>query len=296
MSTSYSSSGYEYATEGKEPVTRQVFKKWVDTAYIKVYGIKLLAGRNLRPSDTTNEFVINETAVKAFGFKSPEEAIGKFIGQSHEKLPIVGVVKDFHLQDFYNSIDPMAFESEKDNLTNFNIKLESANPSQWQATLKAVEKKWYQFYPPESFSFKFYDQTIEGMYEQEMHLAKLVNLATGIAIFISCLGLFGLAVLTAFQRTKEIGIRKVLGASVSRIVRLLSKEYLILVIVAIVLATPIAWWGMNKWLQDFAYRIELKWWMFVLAGIIGIVIALVTVSFQAIKAAVANPVESLRTE
>jgi ABC-type antimicrobial peptide transport system permease subunit len=297
MSDSYSSSQYEYAQEGKAPVSRQVFKKWVDTAYLNVYGIKLLAGRNIHASDTTNELVINETAVHAFGFKSPQDAVGKFIGPGNEqKFPIVGVVKDFHLQDFYKTIDPMAFESEKDNLSTFNIKLAGHDPAAWQATLKAIEKKWYQFYPPETFSYKFYDETLEGMYEQERHLTKLISLATGIAIFISCLGLFGLAVLTAFQRTKEIGIRKVLGASVSGIVQLLSKEYLRLVIIAIALAIPIAWWAMNKWLQNFAYRIQLQWWMFLLAGLIGIAIAMITVSFQAIKAAVANPVKSLRTE
>lgn len=297
MTNGYSSTQYEYVQEGKEPIQRQVFKKWVDTAYLNVYGIPLLAGRNIRASDTTNEFVINETAVKGFGFKSPQDAIGKYIGQpTQTKFPIVGVVKDFHLQNFYKTIDPMAFESEKDNLTSFNIKLADKDPALWQATLKAIEKKWYQFYPPETFSYKFYDETLEGMYEQERRLSKLISLATGIAIFISCLGLFGLAVLTAFQRTKEIGIRKVLGASVSGIVQLLSKEYLRLVIIAIVFATPIAWWAMNKWLQNFAYRVQLQWWMFLLAGIIGIAIAMITVSSQAIKAAVANPVKSLRTE
>jgi putative ABC transport system permease protein len=297
MTNGYSSTQYEYTQDGKEPVQRQVFKKWVDTAYLQVYGIPLLAGRNIRASDTTDEFVINETAVRAFGFKSPQDAVGKFIGQhTQTKFPIVGVVKDFHMQDFYKTIDPMAFESEKDNLTTFNIKLAGKDPAAWQATIKAIEKKWYQFYPPETFSYKFYDETLEGMYEQERRLSKLISLATGIAIFISCLGLFGLAVLTAYQRTKEIGIRKVLGASVSGIVQLLTREYLRLVIIAIVLATPIAWWAMNKWLQNFAYRIQLQWWMFLLAGLIGIAIAMITVSFQAIKAAVANPVKSLRTE
>ena len=296
MSERYSSSAYEYAQEGKEPISKQVFKKWVDTAYLNLYGMKLLAGRNLRPSDTTNEFVINETAVHALGFASPQDAIGKYIGQKNEKHPVVGVVKDFHLQNFYKTIDPMALQSQKDNLSTYNIKLESKNPSQWQTTLKAIEKKWYQFYPAETFSYKFYDEELENMYVQERHLSKLINLATGITIFISCLGLFGLAVLTAFQRTKEIGIRKVLGASVSSIVQLLSKEYLLLVIIAIALAAPIAWWAMNKWLQDFAYRIPIQWWMFVSAGIIALVIALLTVGFHALKAAMANPVKSLRTE
>ncbi len=295
MSENYSSGQYEYAPQGKEPVQRQVYRKTVDTAYLGLYGMKLLAGRNLRASDTTNEYVINETAVKAFGFASPQEAIGKMIGQDNEKFPIVGVVNDFHTQDFYKAIDPTAFQSEKDNLTTFNIKL-GDDPAQWQPTLKAIEKTWYQFYPPESYSYKFYDEVIAQMYEQEQHLAKLVNLATAISIFISCLGLFGLAVLTAFQRTKEIGIRKVLGASVAGIVQLLSKEYVYLIVIAIVIATPVAWWAMSKWLQNFSYRINIQWWMFALAGFIAILLALFTVSFQAIKAAIANPVKSLRTE
>jgi len=296
MINNYSSGQYEYVQEGKEPIQKQVFRKSVDTAYLHLYDMKLLAGRNIRASDTTNEFVINETAVKAFSFESPQAAIGKLIGRKNQKFPVVGVVKDFHQQDFYKTIDPMAFQSEKDNLTTFSIKLAGKDPSQWQKTLKAVEKEWYQFYPPDTYSYKFYDEVIAKLYEQEQHLARLINLATFISIFISCLGLFGLAVLTALQRTKEIGIRKVLGASVLGIVRLLSKEYVWLVLIAFIIATPVVWWAMNKWLQGFAYRIEIKWWMFLSAGIIAFVLALVTVSFQAVKAALANPVKSLRSE
>lgn len=296
MSTNFSSGEFEYDPEGKPSVSRNVYRKVIDTNYLSFYDLKLLAGRNLHTSDTTNEFIINETAVQSFGFKSPQDAIGKFIGQKPELFPIVGVVNDFHQQDFYKKIDPLAFESEKDDLTSFNIKLATANPDQWQSTLKAIEAKWYQFYPPESFSYKFYDETIEGMYVEERHLAKLVNLATSIAIFISCLGLFGLSVLTAFQRTKEIGIRKVLGASVVSIMQLLSKEYLRLIVVAIVIASPIAWWLMTKWLESFAYRIPISWWLFGLVGLTGIFIGLITVSFQSLRAALANPVESLRAE
>ncbi len=296
MINNYSSGQFEYAKKGKEPIQRNIFRKTVDTAYIHLYNIKMLTGRNLHPSDTTNEYVINETAVKAFGFASPQDAIGEMIGEDKHKFPIVGVVKDFHQQDFYKTIDPMAFESEKDNLTTFSIKLASKDPSQWQKTLKAIEKDWYQFYPPETYSYKFYDEVIAKLYEQEQHLAKLINLATLVSIFISCLGLFGLTVLTAFQRTKEIGIRKVLGASVLGIVRLFSKEYIWLVLAAFVIASPIVWWAMNKWLQGFAYRIEIEWWMFVSAGLTAVVLALLTISFQAVKAALANPVKSLRSE
>lgn len=295
MSNNYSSSQFDYTQDGKEPVSRQVFRKEVDTAYLRLYGMKLIAGRNIYASDTTSEYVINETAVHAFGFASPQDALGKMIGQPNKKFPIVGVVKDFHQQNFYTTIDPMAFESDKENLSSFNIKL-SNDPSQWQKTLKAIEKKWYQFYPSESFTYKFYDEAIAKMYQQEENLAKLINLATVISIFISCLGLFGIAVLTAFQRTKEIGIRKVLGASVADIVQLLSKEYVMLVIIATLIASPLVWWAMNKWLQKFAYRIVIEWWMFLLAGIVALLLALITVSFQVIKAARMNPVESLKTE
>jgi len=297
LSNGYSSSGFNYYREGKPPVTRQVFRKEVDTAYLRLYGFQLLAGRNLHASDTTDELVINETAVRAFGFPSPQDALGKTIGQTAQGLlPVVGVVKDFHTRDFYTTIDPMAFMSDREDLSTFNIRLDKARVGDWQKTLMAMEKKWYGFYPPGSFSYKFYDETIAELYKNERHLSMLINLTTGISIFISCLGLFGLAVLMAYQRTKEIGIRKVLGASVLGIIGLLSKEYLRLVALAILIATPIAWWAANKWLQNFAYKIPLNWWLFALAGLSGMAIAFLTVGFRALKAARVNPVNSLRSE
>jgi ABC-type antimicrobial peptide transport system permease subunit len=297
LSGNYSSSAYSFRQQGKEPVTRQLYRKEVDTGYLRLYGFRLLAGRNLRQSDTVNEVVINETAVKAYGFASPEDALGKMIGQTVQgQIPIVGVVGDFPTQNFYSMIDPVGLMTEKDDLSTFNIKLDNAHVGNWPATLKAIEKKWYAFYPPESFSYKFYDESIEEMYKDERNLAKLINLATGISVFISCLGLFGLAVLTAYQRTKEIGIRKILGASVVGIIALLSKDYLRLVAVAIVIATPIAWWAADKWMQNFAYRITIHWWLFILAGVSAISIAFLTVGFHALRAANANPVKSLRTE
>ncbi len=297
MSSNYSSSQMDYSSPNQQdPIKRQVFNKWVDTAYIHLYNMQLLAGRNLRASDTTNEYVINETALKAFGFNTPQEALGKLIGQDKEVYPIVGVVKDFHQRDFHTTIDPAALMSDKSSLSTLNIKLNTTDPAKWQQTLKIIEQVWYGFYPPESFSYKFYDEALEAMYKDERHLSKLINLATTIAIIISCLGLFGLVTLTAFQRTKEIGIRKVLGASVTGIVRLLSAEFVKLVLIALVITVPIAWSAMNKWLQDFAYRVDIEWWMFAVTGLAAVVIALFTLSFQAIKAAIANPVKSLRSE
>jgi len=298
MTSNYSSSMYEYSggDATKEPVKRQVFRKAVDTSYIPLYGMTLLAGRNLLPSDTIREFVINEMAVRAFGFSSPQNAIGKMIGWPGQKFPIVGVVKDFHLQDFHNTIDPVALMMDKSDVGTINIKLNDKDPARWQQTLKSIEQKWSSFYPAGSFGYKFYDQELEAMYKQERNLSRLINMATVIAIIISCLGLFGLAIITSFQRTKEIGIRKVLGASVAGIVRILSSDFVKLVLIALVIASPIAWWAMNKWLQDYAYRIDIKWWMFAAAGLGAVCIALLTVGFHAIKAAVANPVKALRSE
>ena len=297
MTNNYSSSQYQYVrSEHEVPVSRQVFRKEVDTNYLNLYNIKLLAGRNLTGSDTTNEFVINETAVKAFGFRSPHDALGKMIGQTGFMHPVVGVVQDFHLQDFHTTIDPVALMSNKRNTSTFNIKLKGRDTKQWQTTIRAIENEWYRFYPPGTFSYKFYDETLEAMYKDERNTSTLINLATIVSIIISCLGLFGLATLTAFQRNKEIGIRKILGASMTGSIRMLSADFVRLIIIALLIASPVAWWGMNKWLEDFAYRIDIQLWFFALAGIAAIFIALLTVSYQSVRAALANPVSALRTE
>lgn len=297
LSSGYSSSPFGYAPDGNNPVEITGYKKLIDTAYLGLYQIALLAGRNLHASDTISEFIINETAARAFGFATPSEAIGKFIGQrGNPSHAIAGVVKDFHTQDFYTPIAPVIMATEKSSLTAFNIKMNTHDPNRWQATLEAVGEQWNAFYPSEAFEYRFYDETLEAMYKQERQIGKLINLATVITILISCLGLFGLAALTAFQRTKEIGIRKVLGATVTSILALLSKDFVKLVLIAMFIASPLAWWAMNSWLSDFAYRIEIQWWMFVLAGFAALLIAMVTIAWQAIRVATANPVESLRDE
>jgi len=278
-------------------IQQQVMFKNADTDFIDLYNIPLLAGHNLQESDTTREYIINEATLKAFGFPTPESAIGKQLsGYDDKSLPITGVVRDFHEFSLKSSIEPAAFISEKSELRTLNIKLPPSQPEKWEKAIQVIETEWKKIYPGVPFEYKFYDETIASLYQQERNTSKLVGAATGITIFISCLGLFGLATLTAFQRTKEIGIRKVLGATVTGIVKILSKDFVILVFIAIVIASPIAWWAMNQWLQDFAYRVEIQWWMFVLAGTIAVLIALFTVSFQAVKAALANPVDSLRDE
>ena len=297
LSSGNSSSPFEHVSKDENIEERQLAKKWIDTSYLEVYQLELLAGRNIYPSDTLSEYIINESTARAFGFLDPQEAIGQFIGQrGNNKYPIVGVVKDFHTLDFYEPISPLVLMNEKFNMLTFNIKLASHDTGRWQFTLENIKEKWEGFYPAHAFQYSFYDETLQALYQQERQIARLINLATAITVLISCLGLFGLATLIAFRRTKEIGIRKVMGASIAGIVALLSRDFVKLICIAILIASPIAWWAMNNWLEDFAYRIEIKWWMFAVAGFAAVVIALATVSFQAIRVAVANPVKSLRSE
>lgn len=277
-------------------VQRLVYYKIVDEDFLDLYDFKVLAGSKLAKSDTLREYVINETAVKTFGFESPEQAIGKQLEARGRSYPIVGVVNDFHHVNFKQEISPIVFESSQYVSPTVNVKLAAINPQQWQRTLGEIEQTWKSVYPDAPFEYQFYDETIAKLYEGEHKTSKLVSLATGITIVISCLGLFGLATLTTSQRVKEIGIRKVLGASIAGIIKMLSLDFVKLVFIAILIASPIAWWAMNKWLEDFVYRIDIEWWMFAVAGMVAVVIALLTVSMQAVKAAVANPVDSLRDE
>lgn len=305
LSSGYSSSPFAHVPvngeslhgSAVEPPEVIMYKKTIDTTYLGLYDMALVAGRNIRPSDTLNEFIINETAVSALGFADPQEAVGKLMHQrGQQAFPIVGVVRDFHSQDFYTPITPMALMAGNHGRSIFSIKLDGNNPAGWQAAMEAVRQQWNQFYPADAYTMRFYDQTLEALYTQERKMARLINLATGITILISCLGLFGLAALATYRKTKEIGIRKVLGASVAGIVAMLSRDFVKLVLLASLIAAPIAWWAMNKWLEDFVYRIEIQWWMFALAGFSAVIIALATVSWQAVRAALANPVDSLRDE
>ncbi|WP_428654421.1 ABC transporter permease [Runella sp.] len=294
---SFSSNTHKYKDK-KGEIERLVYRKNIDTDLIELYGMKLLAGRNLQPSDTVREYLVNETAVREFGFKNPQEAIGKYIAEngSNRAIPIVGVVSDFHTATFTEKIQPLALMTSKDDTGQFNIKMASKSPADWQKGIKKMEALWKKTFPEAPFEYKFYDDMLKQYYESERNMAKIVNLATAVAILISCLGLFGLATLTAYQRTKEIGVRKVLGASIAGIVGLISKDFLILVLAALVIAGPIAWWLMNEWLSDFVYRINISWWVFALTALLSVLIAFLTVSYQSIKAALMNPTESLKTE
>jgi putative ABC transport system permease protein len=299
----YSTNRVTY-NDGKKEIKMDVHRRTVDENYIPMYGLKLVAGRNVINSDTAKEFIINETYAKALGFKKPEQALGKMLiysgGKGNVQLPIVGILADFHLQSLREPIKPLYMMSETKYESHFNIKIKTAGKSadNFKAAITKITKAYNEVYPNSNWDFdpKFFDETIANFYKKEQQFAQVLNTATGIAIFISCMGLFGLVAFTTQRRTKEIGIRKILGASVSQIVQLLSKDFIRLVIVGIVIASPIAYYFMDKWLQDFAYRVDISWWIFALAGIVAIVIALLTVSYQSIKAALANPVKSLRTE
>jgi putative ABC transport system permease protein len=291
------SSTFKYK-DGKKEIETDVQLKFCDSNYVKLYGLKLLAGSNLKQTDTTTSFLINETYAHTLGFQQPQEAIGKTVEWSGKQLPIVGVLSDFHQKSLHEVIKPLALGSWTSTERNISILLQpqNTNNSNWKTTIAAIEKYWKQIYPEDDFDYSFFDKDIAKYYDEEKNIATLLQWATGLAVLISCLGLFGLVIYTTTQRTKEIGVRKVLGASVAQIISLISKDFILLVLLAFVIAAPLAWIGMNKWLQNFAYRTEISWWVFLLTAVLMVVIALLTLSLQTIKAAIANPVKSLRTE
>jgi len=290
----WSSSTLEH--KNKNGVSKvNTFRKNGDTTYINFYNINLMAGRNLMESDTIKELLINETLLKQLGFDSPDKAIGELVTYNNAQLPIVGVVKDFHIQSMHNSIEPVVIGCENKYFNCFNLRL-STTGDDLKSSIGTIETAWKKIYPDTPFSYTFLDDTIKNFYQAEQRISKLINTATLFAIFISCLGLFGLASYSTTQRIKEIGIRKVLGASVQQLTMLLSREFLVFVFVAFVLAVPIAIWGANLWLKGYAYRIDLSIWMFLITAIAALVVAFVTISIKTIRAAQSNPVDSLRHE
>ncbi len=282
------------ANENKESVQL----RWGDTNYLRLFNIKLLGGRNVEQSDTIKEFLINETYSKMLGFKNPEDALGKQLDFNNKKMPIVGVMNDFHEQSFHAPVGPLVFAGFDNRSYFFHVLLQPQNTAgtSWSNIIARIEGAYHKLYPDEDFSYKFLDDTIAGFYQTEQHTANLLSWATGLSVLISCLGLLGLVMYTVNTRRKEIGVRKVLGASAANIVSILSKDFVQLVLVAFIIATPVAWWATHKWLEDFAYRTTMNWWIFALCGITMLLIALVTLGIQTIKAAIANPVKSLRTE
>jgi predicted permease len=273
----------------------QAILKFGDNEYVPEYKLQLVAGRNLQPSDLTKEFLVNESFVKSLGFKKPEDILNKEISMWDDqiKCPVVGVLKDFNDRSLRQSVAPLIVTTNITMYRQAAIKLATTNIA---STMESIKKIWQQTFPDYVYEYRFLDDKIDSFYKQENQLSQLYKVFAAIAIFLSCLGLYGLASFMAVQRIKEVGIRKVLGASAGSIVYLFSKEFIILIAIAFVIATPIAWYFMHQWLQDYAYRIDVSWMIFLVSGIIAIVIALMTISFQAIKAAMANPVKSLRSE
>ncbi|MBL7875827.1 MAG: ABC transporter permease [Cyclobacteriaceae bacterium] len=292
----------------EDPSRKEVTLIFGDDRFCKMYGLQLLAGRFLEASDTNYiaqsiaekdqimKAVVNDQLVRDLEFKSNEAAIGErvWIGWNSGNVEIVGVVADFNTGTLHEVIKPVLITTNPRDYEQAGIKIE-AN-SNVPETLAAIEAAWKTAYPNGIFSFKFLDEQIDAFYKAEEKLFTLFKIFSGLAMLISCLGLWGLATFAAQSRTKEIGIRKVLGASVNRIVILLSKDFLLLVVAAMVIATPLAWYGMDQWLQNYAFRITVSWGIIGLTGIVALLIAIITVSSQAIKAALSNPVESLRTE
>ncbi len=267
--------------------------------YVPFYGLKLVAGRNLFHSDSVQEVLINETCAHTLGFSDVSKAIGRQLtGLGNKTYPIAGVVADFYENSFHEQIKPVVLENDPriENSLAIRIASKGMAAGQLKALMGKIEKEWRVLYPEEPFSFAFLDDSIAALYVSDFQIEWWTNVAMGITIFISCLGLLGLAIFSTERRTKEIGIRKVLGATVSRIVFMLCKDIVLLIVIALLIASPLAWYFMHSWLQGFAYRTALSGWMFVAAGMAAIGIALMTVGFQARRAAMTNPVKSLRTE
>jgi predicted permease len=283
-----------FSWRGKKADESYIFKSpRISFNTIETLGIGLLKGRSYSKSfnDDDSKIILNESALKKMGIENP---VGKLIKYGNGTAEIVGVVKDFQFGSLHQKIEPLIFRFRPEAYgENVLVKIKTGSE---RNTMENVKKVYDKFHPKYPFEYSFLDADYQKLYVSEQRISTLSNFFAGLAILISCLGLFGLITFTVQNRQKEIGIRKVLGASVTGVTTMLSKDFLRLVIISIVIASPIAWWVMTKWLQSFAYRIDISWWMFIVAALTAIVIALLTISFQAIKAAVANPVVSLRTE
>ncbi len=296
----YSTPGYISLNPNPEDEKIVYSITYIDDHYLPIFGIGISAGKNFTQEICSKSFsendkiMINESASHLLGFESPELAIGQKITTEEKtrQFEIMGVVKDYHHLSLRQSIDPILFFPMY-NPHYFTVKIST---DQIQSNMEDLEALYKKNFPGNPFEFFFVDKKYNQQYQTEQQYGAIFSIASGLAIFIACLGLFGLSTFMVEQRLKEVGIRKVLGANSAQITRLLSKDFLMLVFIAIIIATPLSWYAMDKWLQDFAYRTEITWWIFGIAGTVALLIAVVTVSSQALKAAMSNPVESLRSE
>ncbi len=294
----YSTTSVKY-TNGDKSIESMVEIKYADPLYFDIYQLNLVAGRYALDGDSIDrEFVINEAYAKFLGFSNPADAVGKIIERRDNKIAIAGVLKDFHLKSVHSPIVPLAYSNITQNHGTLHVLLKPNSPEggTWKSAFQKIEQNWKEVYPDFDFKYEFFDEGIASFYKAEQNMSSLMKWATGLAILISCLGMLGLVIYTTNQRVKEIGVRKVLGASVTQIVSLLSKEFVLLVVLAFVIASPLAWWAIKDWLNDFTYRTDISWWIFALSGLLMIAGALVTLSFQTIRSAMTNPVKSLRSE
>ena len=292
-SQSYSGRGVSYFSEGEETHV-QIQLLYGDENYLDLYGIDLLTGR-LPLKDSISEYVINETLMRQIGFQKPEEVIGQQFKVNNKNIPIVGVMEDFNQSSLREEIEPMAFLQDSQNRT-LHFSFEANDIENWPLAINKIESQWKEFFPDETFKINFVDEDVKKFYSEEQSTATLLKWSTGLAILISCLGLLGLVIHTTERRTKEIGIRKVLGASIMQLNLLLGKEFMVLVGIAFVIAVPIAYWGISNWLQEFANQTALSWWVFLLGGLGISIIALAVISIKIFTAANTNPVKSLSTE
>ncbi len=295
-SFNYNTSTMSY-DNGSKKMETMVEQKTGDSLYFQLYGLKLVAGKYMQPSDTVKEYVINETFATFLGFKDPRDAVGILINHG-QGIPVTGVVRDFHPRSTRDQIKPLVYSAATSQSYQVHLGLapRDHDPETWNRALKKTEAAYKEVYPDDDFSYTFFDDSIAKFYTAEQNLLRLLKWAAGLCIFISCLGLLGLVIFTTQSRTKEIGVRKVMGASIGQIVALLSKDFVILVLVAFAIAAPAAWWFMHDWLQDFAYRTPLSWWLFAVCGLGMLMLALAILSIRTIRAAMDNPVHSLRTE
>lgn len=291
-STSTNTTNFRYGNRSEDEVF-QINTKPGDASFLETYGLELVAGRNLQPSDTIREFLVNETLIEKLGLGSPEEAINQNLEVWGIEAPIVGVVKDFFTRTMGNEIDPVSIMSRAESFDQINIKISTANVPE---TLAAIDKTWNAQFPEHFYEYQFVDEYIAEFYQLESILLWLLRVFCGIAILIGCLGLYGLVSFMALRKTKEIGIRKVLGASFGNIVWIFGKEFTRLVLLAFLIAAPLAWWVMDLWLSDYAYRIDIGARIFIIAILATFAIVAFTVGYRTITAATENPVESLRSE
>jgi ABC-type antimicrobial peptide transport system permease subunit len=268
--------------------------KLIDADYFDTYGLQVLAGKVYEEQDTLRKLIVNETAVKKLGIKNPEEIIGKTITVGGwDPYPVVAVVKDFHVATTKQDIAPLLMAKGPKYYWHGAVKLASNNiPS----AVQKVEKIFNEVYPEVVFEGKFYEETMQNYYKSETQLGVLYRLASILSILIACLGILGLVAFVAEQKTKEIGIRKVLGANLYNLASLISKDFIILVLIAMMIAFPLGYYFLDKWLSDFVFRIDIQWWVFVIVGICALSITILAVSYQSIKAALMDPVKSLRSE